>query len=276
MEHEKIIQEFYIEHKSNFEESFTLATETSNPGAIHKMRTSMKRLRALFQLMQVITDGNFKAKKLMKKGRGIFKLAATIRELQVEEMLVYGYEEKLGMKFTGYSQYLFAKEIREIGRFKENFNLMKKDKSVFKDEIFNNALDSIDIGNVQARAQKFINLKSNALARMNKKGKTTESIHRNRTIIKQFYYLYEILTQLSGWSILLGTDQDGMREKEQQIGDWHDRVNSLHYLSFYYGAKAGRKTGEYHKLNQLIVNERDKMRIEILKCLYTGQASLWG
>ncbi len=272
---QQIIKEFYIEHKFNFEENFVLAWETSNPGAIHKMRTSMKRLRALFQLMQVLTDGGFKAKKQMKKGRGIFKFVGTIRELHVEEMLVYGYEEKLGLKFTGYSQYLFAKENREIGKFKKNLEVRKKDQKIFKDKDFYKALETINIEDVQIRAQGFINLKSNILVKLNKRGKTTESIHKNRTILKQVYYLYEILSKLSGWSLLLGMDKDGMREKEQQIGDWHDRVNSLRYLSFYYNAKTDRKTGEYRKLSQLIINERDNMKNDIIDHLYTGQASLW-
>ena len=271
----QIIQEFYTEHKSNFEENFVLAWETSNPGAIHKMRTSMKRLRALFQLIQVLTDRGFKAKKHMKRGRGIFKLAGTIRELQVEEMLVYGYEEKLGLKFSEYSQYLFAKENREISSFRETLVHKKKDHKIFKDEVFYKALKTINIEDVQIRAQGFINLKSNILVKLNKRGNTTENIHKNRTILKQVYYLYDMLSELSGWSLLLGMKQNEMREKEQQIGDWHDSVNSLRYLSFYYDAKKGRRTGAYNKLNQLIINERDKMKNEITNHLYTGQASLW-
>lgn len=269
----QIIQDYYIEHKSNFEENFLLAKETSNAGAIHKMRTSMKRLRALFQLVEVLTDGKFKARKQLKKGRKIFKLVGNIRELQVEELLVYEYEVKLCFKFIDYSEYLIEKGQREIVRLKQN--LPAKKDNFFRDEVFNEALKSINQNEIQVKTQEFIKQKSHVLLKLNKKGKTTKRIHQNRTILKQVYYLYPILTHLSGWHQLLGMTQEDMREKEQQIGNWHDRVNSLHYLSQFFDAKDGRNTDDYLKLKKYIMTERDEMKNEITKHLFSIQTSLW-
>jgi hypothetical protein len=269
----QIIQEFYIEHKSLFEENYLLARETSNAGAIHKMRTSMKRLRALFQLMAVLTDGKFNTKKQLKKGRKAFKLVGSIRELQVEEMLVYEYEEKLGLKFIEYSEYLIEKEQREIIRFKQNLPLEKHD--FFNEEDFNEALKSIDRKEMQLRAQAFIKQKANALLKLNEKAKTTKRIHQSRTILKQVYYLYPILIELSGWHQVLGLTPEVVREKEQQIGNWHDRVNSLHYLHKFFDAKDGRNTDDYENLKKSIIEERDAMKNEIVKHLFNVQTSLW-
>lgn len=271
----QIIHEFYLEHKSNFENNLIIARETSKPEAIHKMRTSMKRLRALFQLIQILTERGFNAKKYMKKGRGIFKLAGVIRELQVEEMLVYSYEESLGIKFMEYSQYLFNKENREISKFKENQLSYKKDRKIFNEQVFLKALKSISIKDIQIRSQGFVNLKLNALTKLNKRGKTIENIHQNRTILKQIYYLYDILTKLSGWSELLGMEKEEMRQKEQEIGNWHDKVNSFQYLSSFFDAKEGRKNEEYLLLMQLIKNDMGKMKSDIINHLYTGQTLLW-
>jgi len=269
----QIIQDYYIEHKSNFEENFLLAKETSNAGAIHKMRTSMKRLRALFQLVETLTEGNFKARKQLKKGRKIFKLVGNIRELQVEEMLVYDYEVKLGMKFIDYSEYLIEKGHREIIYLQQS--LPDNNHSFFNDKVFGEALKSIHQKKIQLKTQDFIKQKSNVLLKLNKIRKTIKHIHKNRTILKQVYYLYPILTNLSGWHQILGMTQEKMREREQQIGNWHDFVNSLHYLSLFFMAKDGRNTNDYLSLKKFIVRERNEMKDEIVKHLFTVQTSLW-
>ena len=269
----QIIQDYYIEHKSNFEANYLLAKETSNAGAIHKMRTSMKRLRALFQLVEILTDGKFNSRKQLKKGRKIFKLVGNIRELQVEEMLVFDYEVKLCLKFIDYSEYLIEKGHREIVHLQQS--LPEKKYNFFNDKKFNEALNSINQKKIQLKTQGFIKKKSNALLKLNKKEKTTSRIHQNRTILKQVYYLYPILTNLSGWHQILGMTQEKMREREQQIGNWHDCVNSLHYLSLFFMAKDGRNTNDYQSLKKFIVRERDEMKNEIVKHLFTVQTSLW-
>ena len=269
----QIIQEFYIEHKSLFEENYLLARETSNAGAIHKMRTSIKRLRALFQLVEALTDGKFKAKEELKRGRKIFKSAGIIRELQVEEMLVYEYEEKLGLKFIDYSEYLIEKGQREIIRLKRG--LPTQDDSLFDDEAFYMAIKSMGQKEIQSKARAFIKQKSNALLKLNEKAKTTKRTHQNRTILKQIYYLHPILLELSGRQQILGMPPEEMSEKEQQIGNWHDRVNSLHYLHLFFDAKNGRDTDDYQKLKQFITKERDEMKSAILKHLYNTQTALW-
>jgi CHAD domain-containing protein len=269
----QIIQDYYNEHKSLFEENYLLARETSNAGAIHKMRTSIKRLRVLFQLIEVLTDGKFKAKKQLKKGRKVFKSVGDIRQLQVEEMLVYGYEEKLGLKFIDYSEYLIEKGQREITHLKQG--LPAKDDSLFDDVTFNEALNSIDQKEIQLKTRAFIKQKSNALLKLNEKAKTIKRIHQNRTILKQVYYLHPILLELSGWHHILGMPPEEMREKEQQIGNWHDRVNSLHYLNHFFDAKDGRDTDDYLKLKRFIISERDQMKEEITKHLFNIQTALW-
>ncbi|NOX46386.1 MAG: CHAD domain-containing protein [Chlorobi bacterium] len=269
----QIIKDYYIGHKSLFEENFLLAKETSNAGAIHKMRTSMKRLRALFQLVEVLTDGKFIAKKQLKKGRKVFKSVGDIRELQVEEMLVYEYETKLCLKFIDYSEYLIEKGQREITHLKQS--PLAGDDSLFDDESFDEALNSINQEEIQLKARSFVKQKSNALIKLNEKGKTIKRIHKNRTILKQLYYLYPILIELSGWHQILGMSPETMREREQQIGNWHDRVNSLHYLNHFFDAKDGRGTDDYIELKRYIVSERDQMKDEITKHLFNIQTALW-
>ena len=110
---------------------------------------------------------------------------------------------------------------------------------------------------------------------MNRKGKITKRVHENRTILKQIYYLYNILTTLSDWHILLGMTRDEIRQKEQQIGDWHDRVNSLYFLDLFFMKHNYKPPEKYFKLKRFIFKDRDEMKKEIVKHLFVGQTELW-
>jgi CHAD domain-containing protein len=270
----EIIENYYREHKQVFDECIARAPEGYKVEDIHNMRTSIKRLRALLQLVEFLSDNNFSTKKYLKRGRKLFKAVGVLRELQVEEMLVYKYEEMLGLEFTEYSEYLFEKEHREIETLKKSFGEIKGDR-IFNDEDFFSAIKEIDKDSVEEKTQAFIKRKSNTLLKMNRKGKITKRVHKNRTILKQFYYLYDILTTLSDWHILLGMTRDEIREREQQIGEWHDRVNSLHYLKLFFTTYNYKPPEKYFNLKQFIFKERDEMKKAVVKHLFVGQTELW-
>ncbi len=270
----EIIENYYREHKQVFDECFARAPEGYKVEDIHNMRTSIKRLRALLQLVEFLSDNKFSTKKYLKRGRILFKAVGVLRELQVEEMLVYKYEEMLGLEFTEYSEYLFEKEHREIEKLKKGFGNINGDK-IFNDKKFVKALKSIDKETVQEKTQAFVKRKSNTLLKMNRKGKITKRVHENRTILKQIYYLYNILINLSDWHILLGMTRDEIRQKEQQIGDWHDKVNSLYYLDLFFMKHNYKPPENYFKLKRFIFKDRDEMKKEIVKHLFVGQTELW-
>jgi CHAD domain-containing protein len=270
----EIIENYYREHKQVFNECLARIPLGYKVEDIHEMRTSIKRLRALFQLVEFLSDDKFSTKKYLKRGRRLFKSVGTLREIQVEEMLVYKYEEKLSRNFNEYSEYLFEKEHREIETLKKSFGEIKGDR-IFNDEDFFSAIKEIDKDSVEEKTQAFIKRKSNTLLKMNRKGKITKRVHKNRTILKQFYYLYDILTTLSDWHILLGMTRDEIREREQQIGEWHDRVNSLHYLKLFFTTYNYKPPEKYFNLKQFIFKERDEMKKAVVKHLFVGQTELW-
>jgi len=270
----EIIENYYREHKQVFDECLARIPVGYKVEDIHEMRTSIKRLRALLQLVEFLSDNKFSTKKYLKRGRMLFKSVGTLREIQVEEMLVYNYEEKLGLDLSEYSEYLFEKEHREIGCLKKSFGNIKGD-NIFNNKNLKEALKSIDKETVQEKTQAFVKSKSNTLLKMNRKGKITKRVHKNRTILKQIYYLYDILTELSGWHIFLGMTKDEIREREQQIGEWHDRVNSLHYLKLFFKINNYKPPEKYFTLKQSVFKERDEMKEAVVKNLFVGQTELW-
>ena len=141
---------FYQEHKSVFEKNFQVVLAEFEVEAIHKMRTSTKRLRALLQLIEYLSaDKKFKAKKQLKKIRQLFKYAGKIREIQIEMVTLAHYSEKLNIKFPEYNEYLKYRERKEIARFLRALPEIDKNGKILDDKYI--------LGIIQKISEKKIN-----------------------------------------------------------------------------------------------------------------------
>ncbi|MCD4664814.1 MAG: CHAD domain-containing protein [Bacteroidales bacterium] len=263
----EIVTKYYLEYITVFKENFIKVLYNFDPDAVHKMRTSTKRLRALFLLIQFLSSEKFKAKKQLKNIRRIFKLAGRIREIQVEQLLVYELEERMNQNFVEYNEYLLIKEHKSIAEFLKCLPDVERRSNVFNEELIFNIIKSIDSTDMKAKSKKFLLKKTAFITKLNRKKTSNDKIHKNRTVLKQIYYLYDILSNLTGNIKLLKLSKIELRELEQQIGNWHDRVNSFHFLTAFLKTKEGRIFAKYKLLKQQVVVDRDKMRSELLKVL---------
>jgi CHAD domain-containing protein len=84
-------------------ESFT--TET-----IHDLRVEIKKLHALFELLEHCHD-NFKMKRLFKPFRHLFRQTGKVREIQVEEeLLKMNFENNLPSNYMQKNKALMVRE----------------------------------------------------------------------------------------------------------------------------------------------------------------------
>jgi CHAD domain-containing protein len=209
--------------------------------AIHKMRTTTKRLRGLFQLIEYLSTTKFKAKKQLRRIRILFKYAGRIREVQIEQMVVWEFEKKLNENYSEYLEYLLRKEHIEIARFLKHLPEIDRRESILNHEEILATIESINPEKLQKKANKFINLKTKALKDLINKPASNKTIHSSRTILKQLYYLYNVLTEISGQKDILNLPEGKIRELEQKIGRWHDLVNTPNYLNAFLKTKSGKK-----------------------------------
>jgi CHAD domain-containing protein len=113
----------------------------------------------------------------------------------------------------------------------------------------------------------FIEQKKQILLDLNKLQATNPRIHENRTHIKQLYYLYDHLTELSGQKEILKMKKEKMREIEQMIGFWHDLVNSGPLLKAFFKTKDFKKHDKYKTLKKNLFADRKKKLNEIAAVL---------
>ncbi len=261
----ELISNFYLEHKSVFEENFKKALATSDAESIHKMRTSTKRLRALFELIGYLSEGKFKGKKQIKKLRSIFKQVGIIRELQIEQIVVGVYESNLKEVFQAYKNYLSKREKKEVKKVFGTIEVYTGKGSIFADRKVFKAINAIDPKQAVKKAKKFLEKKTSVLAEINSKPVSNSRIHQSRTVIKQIYYLYDLLSKLTGENKILNVPAARLRDVEQMIGNWHDLSNSQLFLNQFLKTKNGNNISKYADLKKYLTTERSRLRKEIVK-----------
>ncbi len=264
----ELIKAYYQEHKAVFDEKFNRVLEGFNADAIHKMRTSTKRLRALFQLIQVLSGNKFKAKKQLKKVRGLFKYVGRIREIQIEQMLVWSYEEKLDSNYSDYVEYLLKRENREIVVFQKFLSTQKKKDILLDDEKIINSIESLNQVKLVKRAEKYLARQIARLSEIITQRPNNKRIHEVRTTLKQLYYLHDILTGILGRTKILSVTKTRLREIEQYLGNWHDLVNSPKYMNAWFRTKGVDRSEKYLAMKKQIQQDSNSMRMEITRNIY--------
>lgn len=262
------LRQYYQDYKFVFEENFRIVLENFDVEAIHKMRTSTKRLRALFILLEFMTEKKFKARKQLKKIRFLFKFTGRVRELQIEQQLILSYQIQLGESFDEYLEYLKIREHREISRFLEHLPKLSSRSKILNDKKALAAFDLIDQGGSGKKAMEFVNAKQKTINRIISKPISNSRIHSIRTHMKQLYYLFDILTDLTSTTGILGMTNMKMREVEQYLGEWHDLVNSPVYMNAFLKTKNFDGNKKYQVLKKEIAAKRKFMRKEITQTIY--------
>ncbi len=249
----ELISNYYLEHKSIFEENFKQAIENFNPESIHKMRTSTKRLRALFHLIGYLSEDKFKTKKYIAELRTLFKQVGIIREIQIEQLLVTENELSLKKAYPEYKDYLKKREKSEVKKFIGHLKSFSSLDVIFADRKIFKAINAIDDKKVSNKARKFLTKNLTRLVEINAQPVSNSRVHQNRTVIKQIYYLYDLLTQLIGQKKILDISAARLKEVEQLIGHWHDLHNSILFLTQFLKTKKGNKLTNYSEIKKQIL-----------------------
>lgn len=127
--------------------------------ALHKTRLSIKKLRAISQLIGLLKDNTFDAKAYYTIFSGLFKSAGKVRELQVSLMLIDRYPF-LALSISNFKKHLCKKEQTLTSDFKQQ--LKKFDEKQFKER--NTRIEQlcrkIPLGILEKEAEKFISDKT--------------------------------------------------------------------------------------------------------------------
>ncbi|MBN1387480.1 MAG: CHAD domain-containing protein [Bacteroidales bacterium] len=206
---------------------------------IHQLRVRIKRLKAVFSLLEFMHPVEFRAKDHYHVYKAVFKSAGLIRESQINLGLL--------MKFKG-TEKLYKSFSKYIAKLRPEWNTN-----------LDNSINSFNYSRLE-EIRKTLNVVFSRNTELELLGIITDFIYSELDRIKnlisesnELEYIHEvriILKNIKPLLSILWTRDDSTFEKDQYsrlnstetlIGNWHDRLVLSNALSMFFKAKGKEK-----------------------------------
>ena len=228
---------------------------------IHQIRVRIKRLKAIFRLLEFIHPVEFRAKDRFRLFKPVFKNAGLIRESQINLSLLANYSgtDKLYKSYSKYVANLRSEWNANLDSAVSAFNhnhLIQIKEEVHK--YFSKSTETELVGLLTD----FIYAECERIKDMIDESGRIEYAHEGRIILKNIKPVLALLWPRVD-SIFDETHYKSLNTSEKLIGNWHDRVVLLDSLTrFYRGRDQNKKkiSEEYNSLKKRIQKyEKDAM-----------------
>lgn len=196
------LQDYFIEQVNIFNECHSSLLKETTKEDIHKLRTTIKRLKTF----NILLDGLLFRQKDFPNGlSNLFKMLGGIRDIQIQQKILDDYDENFYTKYLSYSY------DHQISKFTI--------KDSFKDELqyLNDKLDKVEDYHIDeqiiANIKTMIDLGYDDIREM-VSIVSTGILHEIRTKFKRIYYNLLMLGE--------SEDIDKLYNIQESIGLWHD------------------------------------------------------
>jgi len=215
-------------YKAYKKKADSLASGLENPSSrfetsqIHRIRLDIKRIRAIFQLIEILRPEEFSEQREGLFLRNLFKTAGTIRELQVNLLNLEQLTEKPDI-ILPFKEFLIREEINYRKRFKyaaTRFDISHLSEISLKIRQLESDLPAEQIID---QAIAFITATSANIKKLNTGPGSTESMHKIRQQLKS----------LGGIAVLIAAKKpddklknliNAVKNTDFRLGQWHDHV----------------------------------------------------
>lgn len=236
-------------------ENYLLALKTRGKEAIHDYRVAIKRLKALFNLVESINP-DFRAKKQFRRFRSLFKSSAQLRDLHIQMDIAGEFSTLPGFPGTEYLSFLRKRECKAVAKmeeFGEDFNFTRLEKKRKKIEW---ALQNTDVETAGgAMRTRFDSLLDKLTRKIEGREPEDREMHAVRILAKEFHYTGEILRECFPERLPDGENMFAkLKRVHQALGKWHDYEVAHAWLKRFWkkeksfcetgGAEAVRYLGE--------------------------------
>lgn len=213
---------YYQKHRAIVDEALILCENTDNIEAIHSMRLSIKRIRVVGKLADIISDGTFNSKSRLKEINKFFKKSGKLRDSQVTKHLLMDFNDQSLLPVI---EMFTSREIKQRSKFE--VALSSFDKLYFDD--FEVALKDMILGvsekKVLSCGNTLLNNLEGEMQEIFHASTDEKRMHDIRTRLKDINYLNNIFDQQLPVREYLHIDVERLRELGEMAGAWHDCLN---------------------------------------------------
>ena len=208
---------------------YAVASQTFDPEAIHQMRVEVKRLKALFQLLEGLC-ADFRAKKNLKPVRPIFKSAGRLRDLQLQIGLARQWMDASGRGLNAFCLHLAEREQQARLGFRKKCGLFDAAALDAKEGWVNQVLGSLTARQSRLRALEMLEGLQSELLAHGQASKAEDDLHPLRILSKRARHTAELLQMCLRTSPPPNQVLEALRAAEQTLGQWHDQEVGLGFV----------------------------------------------
>jgi CHAD domain-containing protein len=262
---ERII-EYFRKHRQLIDENIELSKDPEDIEAIHNMRLSIKRLRVVARLAEMISEGGFSAKESLKKVNKLFKNSGRLRDIQVTKMLLLDQDHpELNAVVASFSGREAKQRIKYETALK-NFDTSSLDEfGTGLKKVLNNTKER----QILLSAYILLSGLEMAIHELFHGSEHEKRMHGIRTRLKDIIYLNNIFDDELPISDQLNISIERLRELGEIAGSWHDCLNLELKLGKYIKKNpsdaaslqpivkeiVNRKNGLYQEYSCILINE---------------------
>jgi CHAD domain-containing protein len=264
--------EIYAQRQRSIKALFNRAREYFNADSIHDLRVEIKRLRALFNLIEWINPA-FQAKSEMKDIRKLFKAAAIIRDNHVQQELAAAWMDRRQFELSEYLNELkrverdsrrgFAKACRsfDAGKFTDKWRNIRSTLAALPPEKF------------RLKSEERLRFLIDGLISFRSKSDFVDKdYHEIRILSKETRYTLEIIRKCFRREQSMQDFDEAIRKMHQALGKWHDDDTGLRFLDSFlldYEGEPLFRRGDYFKLIRGLEREKRKLLSDFEKAWKT-------
>jgi CHAD domain-containing protein len=254
-----------------FRKNFIQTTSRKNFDEIHDYRVALKRLRNIVNFIKQIPGGkNLKKCFNINNLNRAFKSGGILREMQINRIILGRYEQKSGIRYYGFRDYINRREKEAFKKLKKaRYRFSARKLMKFEVKVVN-AIKSIQPAKLSEFVDNFIVRRIAEIKDLVREHNVESTLHRIRRETKSIKYLLEMNNTRSKSYGDIEFEIDIVTALEDRIGNWHDQQVFKNELEKYLSILEKRRIADEPARKLKTAVERDYRLIfkQTVKAVY--------
>jgi CHAD domain-containing protein len=217
-----LLESFLKENEALFLAHASSAALPDSFTGIHQMRVAAKRLRSLFKLMDWLAPDRFKSKLELRELRKYFKAAGMVRDIQMRQLLLEGYCNKLGLDFDRYSALLRADRLAAQKDLKKRMRCFSPKIMEAPATRLLTLLHTMEEGELVEGTHHLLENMQEQMQLLFPPTYDPERFHKIRIVLKESLYVHGLVCMVDADAGLGTEGVEALKKAAETAGEWHD------------------------------------------------------
>ena len=261
---------YFNTERTKFEEYFSRARKSLDIEGIHEYRLCLKRIRALFHLIEYVTNSEFEAEVEFLTLRKVFKAGALLRDTHVHLEIIGDFEKEPGPSFDKVTEYLQMDEISAERRFLRKTRLPLKKEFHRLEKLLKKRLKHISDKQFNGLAYGWVVSELDYLGEIHEFIYDPQVFHRFRRHQKETFYMIDFINGFTTGKVEIKGSLQSLKDIAKKIGVWHDYhllLLRIRLIRLFRGDKRLKIYKECLVLEEQLQNGKDILFDELTEAL---------